>query len=375
MRQAYPCSSILSTGCIGFLVRRLSCACVAVCLLASGCTSIGPTTIVADRFDYSAAIADSWKQQTLLNIVKLRYLDLPVFVEVVSVVSGYSLQTGVSVNGTLSGERAVQGNFLAAGVQGVYTDRPTITYSPATGQKFLRGLLEPIDPKNIFFMLQSGYAADFLLGMTVESLNGVRNRSTAAGMMQEADPDFLRAVALLREIQATGAVGMRVEEDKDKGSTAMLLFRRDDIAADVVAKTAEVRRLLRMPIGPQKFKIKYSPARGADDELTVNSRSMLQIMQAFSSYIDVPEEHLADHSALPVVAQSAAELQQGAVQIHSGKQRPVNAYAAVRYRDYWFWIDQGDLRTKRALNAVMLFFTMADTGAHEALPLVTIPAQ
>jgi len=349
--------------------------CLAVCALLAGCTSLGPTTIVADRFDYSAAIADSWKQQALLNIVKLRYLDLPVFVDVASVVSGYSLQTGVSVNGTLSTDRAVQGNFLAAGVQGVYTDRPTITYAPATGQKFLRGLLEPIDPKNIFFMLQSGYAADFLLGMTVESLNGVRNRSTAAGMMREADPEFLRAIALLREVQATGAVGMRVEEDKVKGATAVLFFRREDMPANVVEKVAEIRRLLKMPVGPQKFTLRYSPARGADDELTVNSRSMLQIMQAFSSYVDVPEEHLADHSALPAVAQSAAEMQQGVVRIHSGKQRPANAYAVVRYRDYWFWIDQGDLRTKRALNAVMLFFTMTDTGAQEALPLITIPAQ
>jgi hypothetical protein len=355
--------------------RWTASVCFALCALISGCTSLGPTTIIADRFDYSAAIADSWKQQTLLNIVKLRYLDLPVFVEVASVVSGYSLQTGVSMNGTLSTERAVQGNFLAAGVQGVYTDRPTITYAPATGQKFLRGLVEPIDPKNIFFMLQSGYAADFLLGMTVESLNGVRNRSTAAGIMQEADPDFLRAITLLREVQATGAVGMRVEEDKGNGSTAVLFFRREDMPADVVEKVGEIRRLLKMPVGPQKFKLKYSPARGADDELTVNSRSMLQIMQAFSTYIDIPAEHLADHSALPVVIKSAAEMQQGTVQIHSGKERPTNAYVAVRYRDYWFWIDHGDLRTKRALNAVMLFFTMADTGPQEALPLITIPAQ
>ena len=104
----------------------------AVCLSA-GCTHLGPKTVTVDRFDYSAAIADSWKQQTLLNIVKMRYMDLPVFVDVASVVSGYSMQTGVSVNGTLSTERAVQGNYLAAGGQAIYTDRPTITYVPMTG--------------------------------------------------------------------------------------------------------------------------------------------------------------------------------------------------------------------------------------------------
>jgi hypothetical protein len=78
-------------------------------------------------------------------------------------------------------------------------------------------------------------------------------------------------------------------------------------------------------------------------------------MQAFSSYIGVPGEHMADQSASPAVTQSPAEMQQGAVRIHSGKERPTNAHAAVRYRDYSFWIDQGDLRTKSALDAVMLF--------------------
>src|SRR5215475_14664946 len=158
-------------------------------LMLSGCTHLGPKTVAVDRFDYGTAIADSWKQQTLLNIVKLRYMDLPVFMDVASVVSGYSLQTGLSVNGTLSSEAAIQGNFVSGGGQVVYTDRPTITYVPTTGDKFLRGLITPIDPKNIFFLLQSGYAADFILGLSVESLNGVRNRSTAGGMVREADPD------------------------------------------------------------------------------------------------------------------------------------------------------------------------------------------
>ena len=112
----------------------------------TGCAHIGPKTIPVDRFDYSTAVADSWKQQTLLNIVKMRYMDVPVFVDVASIVSGYSLQTGVSVGGTLSSSKSVQGDFGTLGGQAIYTDRPTITYTPLTGERFLKGLLAPIDP-------------------------------------------------------------------------------------------------------------------------------------------------------------------------------------------------------------------------------------
>src|SRR5258707_9554244 len=159
----------------------------AIAAAVTGCKHLGPGTVAVDRFDYSAAIADSWKQQTLLNIVKLRYMDLPVFVDVSSIVAGYSMQTGVTAGGTLSSANAIQGNYLAAGGQAIYTDRPTITYTPLTGEKFLRGLITPIDPKNIFSMLQTGYPADFILCLIVESLNGVRNRSTAGGTVREAD--------------------------------------------------------------------------------------------------------------------------------------------------------------------------------------------
>jgi hypothetical protein len=343
--------------------------------LFTGCVHLGPKTIPVDRFDYSTAIAESWKQQTLLNIVKLRYSDLPVFVDVASIVSGYSLQTGVNVGGTVSSKNAIQGNYVAAGAQAVYTDRPTITYTPLTGEKFLKSLIAPIDPKNIFFLLQSGYRADFILGLTVESLNGVRNRSVSAGTIREADPEFLRVLELLREVQAAGAVGMRVEEDKTKGSTALLFFRRNDVPADIVEKAAEIRRLLKLPPDRQQFVLIYSPARGAENELAVNTRSMLQIMGAFSTYLDVPEEHLKDHSAVPAFEHAPPETRQDVVRIRSGKEKPAAAFAAVRYRDYWFWIDDGDFMTKRAMTAVMFFFTLSGTGGTEQLPLITIPAQ
>jgi hypothetical protein len=57
-------------------------------VLLSGCTHVGFKTVAVDRFDYSSAIAESWKQQIHLNILKVRYMDLQMFVEVASIVGG-----------------------------------------------------------------------------------------------------------------------------------------------------------------------------------------------------------------------------------------------------------------------------------------------
>ena len=116
--------------------------------------------------------------------------------------------------------------------------------------------------------------------------------------------------------------------------------------------------------------------RGASGELAVNSRSMLQIMQAFASYIDVPEPHIKDHSAWPSFDTSSPTGMRGPnIRVHSGKEKPASAFAAVEYRDYWFWVDNGDLSTKRALTIVMFFFTLTEKGGEQKLPVITIPAQ
>jgi hypothetical protein len=102
---------------------------------------------------------------------------------------------------------------------------------------------------------------------------------------------------------------------------------------------------------------------------------MLQVMSAFASYIDVPEAHVRDGSVLAGQGGAVRPERAEGVQIRSGKDRPPDAFAAVKYRDHWFWIDNGNLLAKRALTAVMYFFTLADTGDSGRLPLITIPAQ
>ena len=63
------------------------------------------------------------------------------------------------------------------------------------------------------------------------------------------------------------------------------------------------------------------------------------------------------------------------VNIRSGKAKPTDSFVMVNYRDHWFWIDDRDLKTKRAFAFMMLLFTLAETGEQQNLPLITIPAQ
>jgi hypothetical protein len=70
-------------------------------LALASCQNLGPSSIEQDRVDYAGAMADSWKQQMLLNIVKFRDFDTPVFLDVSSMISSYQIEGQVNVAASL----------------------------------------------------------------------------------------------------------------------------------------------------------------------------------------------------------------------------------------------------------------------------------
>lgn len=340
----------------------------------AGCKSIGPTTVARDRYDYSSAISDSWKRQTLLNIVKLRYMDPPIFVDVGQIVAGYSLETGVSIGGQISSPRD---NSMSLGVSGKYTDRPTITYTPLTGTKFIKALMTPLPPESVFFTIQSGWPADSVLLAAAASLNGLKNQEANIGGLTPPDAGFLRALELLRTVQRSGAVSMRVQQDAQKKQTSLLTFRSTGVSEATLEEIQELRRLLRLDPAATEFSLVFGGAPAHDKELAVITRSLLHIMSTMAAQVDVPALDVEQGRATPGASNDVgiAPRPAGLLRIHSSKARPADASVAVAYRDQWFWIDDRDLRSKRAFGFLLMLFTLADTGEKENMPLITIPAQ
>ncbi len=155
---------------------------VLLSFLTAACSNIGPATVPRDRIEYVDAIGTSWEQQTLLNIVKLRYGHAPTFLAITQVVAGYQFQTTAGATLAASTFNPVTNTFGLAGTgtaQGQYTDRPTIIYSPLTGVDFLQKLMTPIPPSTILFILQSGYDAEVAGRLSVK-LRSAFPRSTSA---------------------------------------------------------------------------------------------------------------------------------------------------------------------------------------------------
>lgn len=354
--------------------HTLARAIILVALMTNtGCAHhLGPKTIVNDRFDYSSNLAESWKEQTLLNIVKLRYLDTPIFLDVGQIVSGYTFETGVSLGGTISTPGAVQRDFGSLGASGRYTDRPTITYSPMTGEKFLRGLITPLPPRTIFFLIQSGFAADFVFELTTESVNGLRNAPMSLSVRRDADPEFKRMIELMAKIQSSGSLGMTVERAEKESDAMVMTFLRENASEETLGYIKEIRGLLGIPVDAKSYKVIYSPINQHDGTLGIDTHSVLQMLMALGLRVELPEADVSAHRAILGLPPTAPG-ERSMFRAHSGPEKPSNAFASVRYRDTWFWIDDDDLLAKRTFSFIMFLFTLVDTGSSEKAPVLTIP--
>jgi len=342
---------------------------VTLALALTGCKSIGPGTVQRDRMQYTTAVANSRSEQMLLNIVRSRFADAPAFLEVASVVSGYSLERGVSLNGQISPESMRGDTFAAAGVAATFTDRPTISYSPMTGEKFARSLLSPVPVDVLMFVIQGGTPADFLLGLTVQSIQGHHNLGMFAGQFESADPEFTRLLQLFRALQQGHVSESEIRKEENNKAEVIIQFHPLDAAkAGLAEELAEAKAILGIPGQLDQVKVVFGTLGTEPGVIEMRTRSLLQIISTLGAGVEIPPDDPAQGSAFPV---DPALVPRGFV-VHSGKDKPAEAFVAVPYEGLWFWIDRQDLPSKASLSVVTLLFNFLEGGG-QAAPVLTIP--
>jgi hypothetical protein len=122
--------------------------------------------------------------------------------------------------------------------------------------------------------------------------------------------------------------------------------------------------------------VTYGLLPRSDREISMLTRSMLQIMIEMAAQINVPDQHVTDGRTIPSLSETdnAEEKIGKLIDIKSSTDAPEDAYTAVKYQDHWFWIDDRDFKSKRSFAFLMILFSMTESGSKEGLPLVTIPA-
>jgi len=355
--------------------RSLPAVLAFIMLVLSGCTGFGPRMVVQDRFDYNAAIGDSWKQQMLINTVKVRYGDTPVFLDVASVISQYQLASQVNVGFTFVHPVVQAGtNAQSMGANAQYIDRPTITYTPLSGEKFARSLMKPLPPSAVLSLVQAGYPIDLVFRVCVQTVNGLNNGWGGPVRSYAPDTEFFELVQLLRRIQDSGVIGMRVQKTNEM--EAVLMSFRGKTDASVHRDILSARKLLGIDPAATEYKIAYGAIAKDNKEIALLSRSILQIMIELSSYIEVPAVHVAEKRVKPTMAAAVVDGKPipPLIRIQSSPDRPDNSFIAVPYRDHWFWIDDKDIQSKTLFTFLMFIFSLTETGGKEGAPIITVPA-
>jgi len=358
---------------VNFVVRSTAATVVAASsLLVAGCVHVKANTVVRDRFDYGQSLAESWKQQVLLNVVRIRYADAPIFVDVTNIINSYTKSASATAGATVSADNP-QGTLSA---NGVFSNTPTVTYQPLTGDKFIKSMLQPIPVVAIFQMLQAGWPGDLLLRTAVRSINDLQNQRLG----HSADPQFNQVISLVTRLQESSALNIRVEKRKppslpveQEEEVVILALSRQNFSPSVLADVAEFRRLLGITDDAKEYTVVGGTTARSSGEIAVSTRSMFEVIIEYGSGIDVSASDKAEGRVLPF--SDSGDPSSRLVHISTGLSRPGDAYAAIPYRGRWFWIYDRDLQSKARFTLLMILSWLVETAPDRTAPVLTVPTR
>lgn len=347
------------------LFHLLIAGCLLLCL--SGCELIGPKAVRAGRTEYNAAIKLTDIEQLLLNIVRLRFSDRPYFLEVASITA----TTEASAAFGRTEVKSAQGGIA-------YTEKPNILYLPLTGEQFVRQLLEPVELETLVLLRNAGWEIDDILRVFAGRINAIPNAPTGSGSTPEGTPEyreFLELVEAFDELEDHATLILAVSDTSENELALSVLPQGRQMAG-----FTQLSQLLGIDPEVDPYRVFQGVSKGASNDIALTTRPIMSAMFYLGQGIDIPDDVRRSgvvHTGLADDEQGEpfdwSVVLEGLFEVHHAREKPANAYAAVQYYDYWYYIDNADVNTKETLTMLSVVLTLKAGGAGSSGPVLTLP--
>jgi hypothetical protein len=408
--------------------------CLGIALAGSGC-AFGPIVLEKSHGRYNEAVRLVNEEQLLRNLVHMRYNETPLNLNVSSIAAQYELTAGAEARPFFVAPNPSNSNIvfrtftkILPDVTGSAANRPTITLIPSDNGDATQKFLTPISAEMLLFLAETSWPVSTVMRLWIERLNGVPNAASASGPQRDQIPDFerFRRVAELLQlarslrlgdvwpedhfvdvsgplpssaVNAAAAVeaaknGLEYRPNADGKHWTLVRKERRLVFVTYPAALAhpildELAHLLNLEPRLPRYEVTVTSSLIPDpqqspsppsDRLFISLRSSAQVWFYLANGVEVPEEHLAKGLVRLPMGPDGKPFDERIITedlftVHACRTHkpPPTAFVAIKYRDYWYYVDDRDQATK-ATFTLMLALNRLDFGRMApGAPFLTLP--
>lgn len=342
------------------------------CQVSSKLAMNGP----GGRVAYNETIQKGTAEQMLLNIVRLRYFDSPMFLDVATVTSQFTYKNSAGTSIQLPGFDTANPVSLRGDTS--WQNQPTIQYSPLEGKSFASQLMQPIDLKTLQQLIYTGWDIDRLFRLVVQTINDIPNAPLAASPANDKLIEFEKfyeITRLLRHFQLSMKLRVGIVPGTSNETQAMQI--------SFPIGTEEGRRLAKLLNEHVEHEEGYYVATfqlgfNKSGEIGILPRSLLGAMYYASLGVYLPSKDIQSGAAFfPKVMNDPEYNWQkdlgSLLNVCWSKREPREAHVKVRYRNKWFFIDDRDMNSKKTFILLQQLYSLKSMDVVQSPPILTIP--